>query len=128
MCESMGRKKVDIELITHLCSRALRRSRARYYYRCWKAMVDGGASAYSAKEKCSELAGKVMTFTKEDFEIEARKYIAEKKAWRLRLSTLLRTLRRLASDKDEAWIEWYKGDYGRRRGIYRLKYVEGGQS
>jgi len=121
----MGRTKVPIELMAELCRRALDRSRRRHYMMCWEKVVK--LSPDQAKEVCSEYARKIPFFHKEDFEVEARKYIQEKRAWRLRLPTLLRKLRALASDEDEDWITWYKGDYGRQRGLYQLKYARRGK-
>ena len=121
----MGRVKVPIELMVELCRRALDRARRRTYMQCWYRVVKSSPS--QAKEICAEVARKVTHFHKEDFEVEARKYIQEKKAWSLRLTTLVRKLRALASDEDEEWITWYKGDYGRQRGIYKLKYVRRGK-
>ena len=120
----MPKVKISIELMAHLCKLALERSRKRFYARCFYPRVDAGEDAARVAEECRELSRRVRTFHKSDFEVAARVYIAKTKSYGLRLSTLFRKLRTLANDPEHKWIEFYKGDYGRQRGIYKLKNVE----
>jgi len=120
----MARVKISIELMVHLCKMALERSRKRFYARCFYPRVDAGEDAARVAKECEELSRRVRTFHKSDFEVAARVYIAQTKQYHLRISSLLRKLRELANDPEHPWIEFYKGDYGRQRGIYKLKNVE----
>jgi len=120
----MPREKISVELMVHLCKLALQRARMRYYSKCFYAMVEMGKDPQMAREECERLASRKTTFHKTDFEVEARIYIAKTKQYYLRISSLLRKLRMLANDPNHPWIRFYKGDYGRQRGIYELKNVE----
>ena len=120
----MPKVKISIELMAHLCKLALERSRERFYNKCFYARVRAGEDAARVAEECRELSRRVRTFHKSDFEVVARVYIAKTKSYGLRISSLLRKLRTLANDPEHKWIEFYKGDYGRQRGIYKLNYTK----
>ena len=120
----MPRQKISIELMAHLCKLALERSRERFYNRCFYAKVEANEDPKESARVCRELSRKARTFHKADFEIAVRIHIAKTKQYYLRISSLLRKLRELANNPEHPWIEFYKGDYGRQRGIYKLKNVE----
>lgn len=120
----MKQEKYPLELMLELCKGALLRSRKRIYTKCFYSMVKEFKNPKKAIEYCRQQASRVKFFHKHDFEVEARIYIAEHKRYDMKLSSLLRKLRALAGDPDVKWIRWYKGEWGRRVGMYELTSTE----
>ena len=116
----MPREKIPIELMSELCLRALLRARRRVYMKCFEGRASKVPDPQVAVEECNKVASKVRTFHKSDFEVEARRYIVFKRRYDLKLSSLLRKLRMLASNPEVTWIRYYMGDFGRQRGIYEI--------
>lgn len=116
----MVKEKYSLELILELCKNALMRSRKRTYTKCFYSLVKDFRDPQMAVEYCRRQASRVRFFHKHDFEVEARIYIAKYQRYDMKLSSLLRKLRSLANDPDVKWIRWYRGEWGRRVGMYEL--------
>jgi len=116
----MVKEKYPIQLMVELCKEALLRSRRRVYYRCFKDRAEKVDDSQVVVEHCRKLASKVKVFHKHDFEVVARAFITKYRRYDIKLSSLLRKLRALANDPDHTWIKWYRGDWGRRNGLYEL--------
>jgi len=116
----MPREKIPIELMSELIIQALLRARRRVYLKCFNERAQHVSDPQVVVEECNKVASKVRTFHKSDFEVVARRYIVFKRRYDLKLSSLLRKLRMLASNPEVTWIRYYQGDYGRQRGIYEI--------
>ena len=116
----MPREKYPTQLMIELCKYALLRARRRTYIKCFYSRVNNSSDPQAVVEYCRDLASKVKVFHKHDFEVVARTFIARYRRYDIKLSSLLRKLRALASNPEVTWIKWYRGDYGRWRGLYEL--------
>ncbi len=104
--------RIPDEVMVEVIRRALRRARRREYVICFQQVVPVVGDALRAKDICSRKADRVSVFTAEDFEVEARKWIQERKAWAYKVSSMRRKLRRWA--KEGVVVEYVKA------GMYRI--------
>ncbi len=100
------------EVMVEIINRALDRARRREYVICFQSMAGVFGDAKKTKEFCSKKADRVSVFTAEDFEVEARKWIQERRAWAYKVSSLRRKLRRWA--REGVVVEYVKA------GVYRV--------
>ncbi len=104
--------KIPDDVMVEIISRALDRARRREYVICFQHMADVFGDARKTKEFCSRKADRVDVFTAEDFEVEARKWIQERRAWAYKVSSMRRKLRRWAKERNV--VEYVKA------GVYRV--------
>ncbi len=100
------------EVMITIINRALKRARRRKYIMCFNKVAEVYGNAQKARQYCKQIADNYPYFTAADFEVEARKWIQENKAWAYKISSLRRKLRQWA--RRQYIVKYYKP------GVYEL--------
>ena len=92
----MPKVSIPEEVMIMIIERALKRARKRKYILCFDRAAEVYGNAEKAREYCKQIADNYPYFTAVDFEVEARKWIEQERAYAYKITSLRRKLRQWA--------------------------------